>query len=290
MRRIVAVLIAVTCAGCVAKHTVTTREGTPTSSADNAFDRMLNPENGLLLRKWTVSDNAQRIGEALTRYQDGQVLDARTGEMLGRNGLRFVRIRADQADDLLGELGVGPSDLAAWHGQVLEWRELHHQSIGGPGAAIAVSGRVRSIQPGQLRLMGRSWTVLMEDGPYLTLELLPQLLRPQGPSLFQLLGDVDLQGEVFDGLAVEIELRPGYAYILTGETPADPASAGDAGDDRAGPDADTPDTLGEFLFSERTGLPLRTLLVFVPRIPDRLLRPYRVEGATPEGHPIAATR
>ncbi len=288
MKLLVAVLFGLLSAGCVTRQTVTTREATPTPSADNAFDRMLNPDNGLLLRRWVVSDNADRIGAALLRYSDGQVLDARTDESLRRNGMRLVRVRADQTDDLLGDLGVGPSDVAAWHGQVVEWRELYQRPVIGPGATLAVSGRVRSIPAGQLRLMGRSWTVLMEDGPYLTLELLPQLWRPQEPSLYRLLGDADRQGEVFGTLAIEIELETGYAYVLTGETPA--LEWTDPPRDPAGPNVETPDTLGEFLFSQRTEPPLRTLLVFVPRISDRLLRPYRIEGTSPEGHPVAATR
>ncbi len=280
MKLSVAVLLGLINAGCVARSTVTTHISTPTPSADNTFDRMLNPDNGLLLRKWVVSDNADRIDAALLRYRDGQVLDTKTDESLRRNGMRLVRVRADQIDDLLGDLGAGPSDVAAWHGQVVEWRELYQRPVSGPGATLAVSGRVRSIPPGQLRLMGRSWTVLMEDGPYLTLELLPQLRRPQEASLFRLLGDTDLQGEVLAALAIEIELEHGYVYVLTGETPAldwiDPLR------ETAGPNVETPDTLGEFLFSQRTEPPLRTLLVFVPRISDRLLRPYRLEGTTPE--------
>jgi hypothetical protein len=249
---------------------------------------MLNPDNGLLLRKWVVSDNADRIDAALMKYADGHVLDAATDESLRRNGLRLVRVRAEKTNDLLGDLGIGPSDVAAWHGQVVAWRELYRRHVGGPGATLAVSGRVRSIPQGQLRLMGRSWTVLMEDGPYLTLELLPQLRRQQEPSLYRLLGESQPEGEVFGALAIEIELEPGYVYVLTGERPADEWI--DLAGDPAGPNVETPDTLGEFLFSQRTEPPLRTLLVFVPRISDRLLRPYRIQGTTPEGHPVAATR
>ncbi len=279
MKLAAAVLLGLLSSGCVAL-TVTTRESTPTPSGDNVFDRMLTPGNGLLLRRWVVSDNADRISAALLRYRDGQVLDAKTDESLRRNGMRLVRVRADQVDDLLGDLGVGPSDVAAWHGQVVEWRELYQRTVSGPGATLAVSGRVRSIPQGQLRLMGRSWTVLMEDGPYLTLEMLPQLRRPQEPSLYRLLGDTDLQGEVLADLAIEIELEHGYVYVLTGETPT--ANRIDPPGEIAGPNVETPDTLGEFLFFQRTEPPLRTLLVFVPRISDRLLRPYRIEGTTPE--------
>jgi len=288
MKLLVVALLSLLSAGCVARKTVIPRESTPTPSGDNAFDRMLNPDNGLLLRKWVVPDNADRIGAVLLRYRDGQVLDAKTDESLRRNGFRLVRVRADQIDDLLGDLGVGPSDVAAWHGQIVEWRELYKRPVSGPGATLAVSGRVRSIPQGQLRLMGRSWTVLMEDGPYLTLELLPQLWRPQEPSLYRLLGDAYLQGEVFRAVAIEIQLEPGYAYVLTGEAPVVEWIVPPR--DPVGPTVETPDTLGEFLFSQRTEPLLRTLLVFVPRISNRLLRPFRIEGTTPEGHPVAATR
>ena len=276
----VALLLGLLSTGCVARSTVTTHQTPSTPSADNAFDRMLNPDNGLLIRKWVVSDNSDRISDALSRYADGQVLDTKTDESLRRNGLRLVRVRADQTNDLLGALGVGPSDVAAWHGQVVEWRELYRRPVSGPGATLAVSGRVRSIPAGEVRLMGRSWTVLMEDGPYLTLELLPQLRRQQEPSLYRLLGDTDRDGEILKALAIEVELESGYVYVLTGERPA--VEWIDVPGDPAGPNVETPDTLGEFLFSQRTEPKLRTLLVFVPRISDRLLRPYRIEGTTPE--------
>lgn len=291
------ILVAVA-GGCVSEQTVTRRTITVTPSADTALDRMLNPDNGLLLRKWVVSDDTERIGTALMRYQDGVLLNPAQESRFRRDGLRLVRVRADQLEDLLGELGVGPSDVTAWHGQVLEWRELHHRSVVGSGAALAVSGRVRSIPPGRLRMMGRCWTILMENEVYLSLQLLPQLVRPQVPSLYQLLGDPDLQGEVFRCLAIEIELQPGYAYVLTGEAPAiswgrpsEPRSEPSAAHgSAAGPDTETPDTLGEFLFSSRAEPPLRTLLVFVPTIPDRLLLPYRIEGVASEGQPVAVTR
>ena len=293
-------VLATVAGGCVSRQTVSRRTLTRTPSTDNTLDRMLNPDHGLLVRTWVVSNDTERIGTALMHYRDGVLLEPDLTRRLRRDGLRLLRVRADRIEDLLGELGMGPSDVTAWHGQVLEWRELHHRSVVGHGATLAVSGRVRSIPSGRLRIMGRCWTILMEDGPYLSLQLVPQLIRPQPPSLYQLLEDPGLRGEVFQGLAIELELKPGYAYVLTGEAPA--TSWGGPSDSESGhvaspahgpatgPDAETPDTLGEFLFSSRAEPPLRTLLVFVPQIPDRLLQPYRIEGAASEGQPVAATR
>ena len=293
-------ILAAVAGGCVSTQTVSRRTLTPAPSTETALDRMLKPDHGLLLRKWVVSDDPERIGTILRRYQDGTFLEPALEQRFRRDGLRVLRVRVDRIEDLLGELGPGPSDVAAWHSQILQWRELYHRSVVGPGTTLAVSGRVRSIPYGRLRIMGRCWTILMEDGPYLSLQLIPQLIRPQPPSLYQLLGDPDLKGEVFHGLAIEVELHPGYAYVLTGEAPAiswggtsesQPGHlASAAHGPAAGPDTATPDTLGEFLFCSRTVPPLRTLLVFLPRIPDRLLQPYRIEGAASEGQPVAAAR
>ena len=294
-RSLVAIVL-VAAAGCVTRRTVTTVEPPATLSPDNVLDRMLNPDNGLLLRKWVVTEDSADISSVLSHYQQQEILGPGEAETFRRNGLRFVGVRADHLDDLLGAIGINPYDVSAWHGQILDWRELYHRQITGPGTALAVAGRVRTIPPGRLRIMGRSWTVLMEDGPYLSLELLTVLNRPQVPSLSQLLGDPDLQGEVIDQLSVEVELRDGYAYILTGESPASTREGPAPDEPRAsaagavGPDADTPDTVGEFLFANHGEPSTQTLLVFVPRIPERLLRPYRLGGATPEGHPVAATR
>ncbi len=294
-RSLVAVVLLVA-AGCVTKRTVTTVEPPATPSPDNVLDRMLNADNGLLMRKWVVTENTSRIRSVLSHYQDREILGPGQVETLRRNGLRFVQIRADRLDDLLGEMGINPYDLTAWHGQILEWRELYQRQIAGPGTALAVAGRVRTIPPGRLRIMARSWIVLMEDGPYLSLELLTILNRPQVPSLSQLLGDPDLQGEVIDQLSLEVALRDGYAYVLTGESPATTREGPVPDEPRAsepaavGPDADTPDTVGEFLFTTHAEPSTHTLLIFIPRIPERLLRPYRLEGKTPEGRPVAATR
>ena len=295
-RRLLVAVVFVAAAGCVTKRTVTTIEPPATRSPDNVLDRMLHPDNGLVLRKWVVTGDSASISSALSYYQHQEILGPDEVETFRRNGLRFVQVREDRLDDLLAALGINPYDLVAWHGQILEWRELYHRQIAGPGTALAVAGRVRAIPPGRLRIMGRSWTVLMEDGPYLSLELLTVLNRPQVPSLSQLLGDPDLQGEVIDQLSVEVELRNGYAYILTGESPATTRERPAPDEPRAskpasvGPDADTPDTVGEFLFANHAEPSTHTLLVFIPRIPERLLRPYRLEGTTPEGQPVAATR
>ena len=108
-------------------------------------------------------------------------------------------------------------------------------------------------------------------------------------------------------MALEVQLKPGSAYVLTCESPEvqwpepgrppraddeDPAAARrERGADSPspqppGPGTDTPATIGELLF--RGTLPrARGMLVFVPRIPvdDEVTRPIEIQttkGPTPE--------
>jgi hypothetical protein len=141
----------------------------------------------------------------------------------------------------------------------------------------------------------------MEQGPYLYLELLSGYTGPQGPSLRRLLGDQALQGDVFPSAGLEVLLEPGFACILVSEGPRvawpsdeiDPQPASVAGPYAAhpgvGPDARAPQALGEVLLATRSDPPLRSMLVFVPRIPTGLWQPYdAAAGASPHEEPSDA--
>ncbi len=274
---------------------------TRTEATRERIEQLLNTDNGLDLRVWTVADDPQRIGSALVRYADGPVLGPQDTDELRRSGLRFVRVRADRLRELLDAMAAAPVEVAVWHGQVLEWRQMHHRPVADT-TVVGVGGRPQELTSGWLRLMVRSWTLHMEDGPYLQLELLPEFVHPQARTLHQLLGGSDLRGTIFTGLAVESRLEAGYGYVLTGESPgaewpqaALPDEAADASrpsdesslvvvadEPSVGPDTVTPATLGEFLFTNPADPPTRTVLVFVPRIPSRLFQPYRVTTGRPE--------
>ncbi len=277
-------------------------------AADNgqaeALRRLLQADNGLQVRAWTVSDNPVRIGEALARYRDGRGVGPQEAANLRRNGIRLVRVRADSLDALLGEVGIAPVEVRAWHGQVHDWRQLRQQALRADPTVIAVGDAVRRFEPGVLRLMARCWTTQMEDGPYMNLELVPIYERPRLESYHRLLGDRRLQGEPFTAMAMELLLADGYAYVLTGESPAidwpaeaDAVTEGSQEGREIGPTASTPPTVGEFLFAGDGEPRMRELVVFVPLIPPRLHHPLLPRPVTrrpalavppPEGSPQAS--
>ncbi|MCZ6543375.1 MAG: hypothetical protein O6768_06885 [Planctomycetota bacterium] len=278
--------------------------------------RLINTTSGLEVRRWVIQDDPNRIGAALMKYWDPKAVDPARTSALRRSGLRFMRVQADQVDALLAELGLASLDVTAWHGQIYDWRRLQQYSIGSGGVEVALDGRVERYGPGWFRLMVRTWTVQMEDGLYLNLELLPQFQPPHAPRLRKLLGDRTVSGEVFASIALEVQLEAGFAYVLTGESPKvhwrehsdgselpqenpPPDSAGSPQRDTDGSSkADQQSiaaaaTIGELLFVGQTQPPTRKLLVFVPKISTPLFPRGQVAThslSAEDGPPSAARK
>ncbi len=263
-------------------------------TTEDAVGRLTGSNNGLELIKWLIDDQPSRIAEAMSRYTEPAMEGSPTDRALRRNGLRLVRIPLDSLDQLREELGGTKLETRGWHGQILEWRPLYALPLGRNPVTIAVDGHVRTYRGGELALLGRSWTVTMEDGPYLQLELVPAYLQTPPPrDYLQLLGtDRPQATEGFISMAVDLQLDPGFAYILTWEEPDTiwTAAGGrsssseeevDASTDSSlrpggigvGPEFEAPPMLGQLLFSAESGRSGRGLLIFVPRVPAALFPP-----------------
>jgi len=269
-----------------------TKEGEPLSAQQSEAlrNRLTNTNNGLEVRRWHVQEDATRLVDALGRHMEGSAADELATERLQRNGFRFVRVRLDDLEAVLADLGGANVDRNEWHGQIPEWRPLIERPVDRQGQAVAIDGRVRRFDRGQMRLMIRSWTVQMEDGPAMHLEVLPRHQQPQPQNLKSLLGETGPTGEGFGNMAIDLRLEDGWAYVLVGESPnqrwpdqqsgvtaikpAAPARASKTGPmDVAGPETDVPMTMGEFLLGARSAEARRTVVVFVPRVPKELFIP-----------------
>ncbi len=277
-------------------------DGAPSLRVAPGARRLFNSDNGLEVRNWVIMERGPRIAAAIASFGQPALVDASAEASLRRNGLRLVRIRADEFESLLASLGGASVDATAWHGQVYRWRELVQYPIGPPGMAVAVDGRVRRFARGTFRLMFRSWTVPMEDGPRLQLQLLGQFDRPQQEPFRRFVTDRRVTGEVFHSFAFQIQLEVGFGYALLYESPdidwsfgpadqqdttAEPVAAalnGPVSDlEQVGPKADAPPTFGELLLRTDTRPPKRRVLVFVPKFPPHAFPPDTV-GAARGGH------
>lgn len=208
--------------------------------AEIVRERLTGSNNGLEVRHWTVLDSSERVMNVLSQHADGAAADPASIGRLKRNGLRFVRVPADQVDKIVSELGGALTDRNEWNGQVYEWRALDERPIDNRGTAIAIDGRVRRFDRGDFRLLLRSWTVMMEDNPYMHVEMLPQHRLPQSNNLRLLLGQKpEDAGEAFASLALDLQLQAGYAYVLVSESPSVDWPALDK------PAADQPSAVGD---------------------------------------------
>jgi hypothetical protein len=205
------------------------------ATAQPTLSQLTSTDSGLELRKWVIADDPVRIESALAKHRDGEAVDPSTAERLQHNGLRLVRVPVDQVSDLLVDIGGATFDVNGWYGQVHHWHEFHARPIDSAERVVFIDGHVRRFRPGAMRMMGRSWTVAMEDGPYLQLELLPQYARPQTGDLRRLLGEEITPEATFPSASIDARLESGYAYVLTCESPdviwPDPPAAAPAGSD-----------------------------------------------------------
>jgi hypothetical protein len=251
-------------------------------------------ENGLEVLHWRFADDERAFASSVPRLGDVDFLTPDERARLERNGFRLMRVRGDRVSELPSMLGGALYEREGWHGQAFDWREIADHPIGGDTGAIAMEGRVRRFDEGTLLLLMRAWTVQLEDGPALHLELLPVLDQSRSNRLGQILGRRAFSGERFEQVGVELLLDAGYAYVLTCAAPdaawevpvADvdvDARTGRATPTREsrrprfGPDAIAPPTMGETLLRLEVAPAQREVLVLVPRIAPHLFPPQSAQ-------------
>ncbi|MCA9289843.1 MAG: hypothetical protein KDA25_01875 [Phycisphaerales bacterium] len=269
--------------------------------ASIAFDRMVSADNGLEVRRWTVGADPLVVAAAVLPAASGEATDEAMQARLDRNGFRLLRVPLDSLESIRAALGSIISTSSAWHGQILDWREIATRPMELGGQAVFVNGRAVRLEPGTLRLIARAWTTPTLDGPVLYVELVPEYAvtpvggrargRNRAPATI-----------VLDPDPMIIELDPAYAYLLVCETPGvrwrtdDPTTGAAAAtgapavrreveSGAVGPDVDVPRTVGEALLLGRgrgdTGS--RDVLILVPRVPAFLEPPTD----TPTDPPVA---
>lgn len=296
MRMLVVLLAAASVAGCEAPpEGDAAAPGTLFSEQQRDLSSLFNAgENGLEVRQWVLEATPEAVASVLMRFRDGEAMDQPTREALERNGLRVVRVPLEELESMLGELGVPSRHIRTWFGQVTTWRDVLTSPVDETSRALVVSGRVRRFADGNYSLMLRSWTLMMEDGPRMELEMIPRHDRPEVSNTVPLLGAKRTAETWLHAVRAEMLLESGYAYVMVYESPSvvwrepgegesvrvAPGSDGGGRGPGVGPDdvgpyhatglsAIAPPTVGEVLLGRESGKPRRHLLAFVPKIPER---------------------
>jgi hypothetical protein len=181
-----------------------------------------------------------------------------TAESLRRNGLHLARVDPAELPEIEAGLGVANIDLTAWLGQVYSWRSLTERAIAEDQEAVSLGGGLRRLEPGTLQLLARAWSVPMEDGPRLCLEIRVRLERRVRSRLYNLGPGRRAHGDMFSDLSLEVLLEPDFAYVLTSVPTGSRQSAPDGTQNTPG----LP-TVGDLLLRGPSQPAGQTVLVFL---------------------------
>lgn len=256
--------------------------------------RLVNQDRGLQLRQWIVADDSDAIRRAVQTHGQPADIGIEARQRLERNGLRMITLPTEAVEPFLADLGGTTLDVDAWYGQVFTWQELHATRVSDLGQAVAVNGRVRRYVDGRWELAFRGWSLSMEDGSKIYLQVVPQY-QPAGGDLRRLLEPARAAARPVPSLNIEMLLNGTEALVITGAAPDeawtddlaeaetdDPGTDSDS--DPMGPVLERPPTLGELLLvSRETTPPTRGMLVLVPRLLDA------VTPEAPSANPLVAS-
>ncbi len=127
---------------------------------------------GLAVRTHVVKGDRGDLQALLE--QAGRVIDdGALSDRLASDGLHVRRIDSAQVDLLVASMDAHPVSQLAWHGQVLQWRDVVQRRLPGDGLLVSAAGTPHLIDRGLLTLLCRSWTMQREDGRFLYLHLRP---------------------------------------------------------------------------------------------------------------------
>lgn len=253
---------------------------TPTEQASAILDRPRSPgeEDGLEVVRWSVADNETAIRRALARHGMRDISLGTTVEALERHGFRAAVIAEADLPKFLIDIGGTTTAITVWFGQVPSWRDAARTMLDAPRVAM-ISGRAERLHAGWLRLMVRSWTVPLEEGAVMDLQVAPQLVS-DAPDVSDLRNRDVLRGTLWPEATVHAELPRASALVILSAPPKQDAEEDPEGPaerpDRpgVGPEVELPPTLGEFLLTDLEAVPhRRTVLVLRARLPDILFAP-----------------
>jgi hypothetical protein len=173
--------------------------------------RLAPGQTGLEVRTWQVSDEGDRVQQALRDFTAPAV--GRSDELaLRRNGFVLVPVAADRVDDLRAALGGSAMDVRTWLGTATAWQEIVSAPVG--STLVEVDGVARERPGARLRLMARAWPLPMEDGTRINVSLVPQFAPERREANLARNGD-RLVGDLVRSCLMDVELERGVAWALT---------------------------------------------------------------------------
>lgn len=184
---------------------------------------------GLEVRMLVVDDTGYDAPRLLRDFERGSTpnaIDPATRERWADWGFRIVEVPVDQLDTALSSLRPVRPISVQWLGEFGSWRALIRAGYS-EQTRVRVGGSTRTIEPGRLRLIARSWIepMLTDSGSQSVLRLdLGMQIENSSSTGFSLLPDqrartLDDEGQIIDELLSTLALRGEHAIVIIGEIP-----------------------------------------------------------------------
>lgn len=263
-------------------------------------------DRGLRSWQWRVAEDrlTAPLGDILAsvavRPPPGTGPSPELEERLGRNGLRLLAVPRTSIDRLRDLVAAPAMQVETWHGEAVDWRALALVRPPGASAAVVIGDRVRRFPEGSFRLAARAWTMRMEDGPHLQIELrVDHVATRRDRGL--LAGRVRSTTRLVDDLVVELAAPLHLAWVIvpaaidetwpavgtplvltsTVAARADDAEDADESDERGsalpapaartiGPPVVPLPTVGQRLLAGQADEGLREMIILEPELPAGL--------------------
>jgi hypothetical protein len=234
---------------------------------------------------------------------------------LARNGLRLLAVPRASIDRLRALVAAPAMQVETWHGEAVDWRALALVRPPGDSAAVVIGERVRRYPEGSFRLAARAWTMRMEDGPHLQIELrvdhvatrrdrgllagrVRSITRPVDDLVVELAAPADLAWIIVAAPIDEVWPAPGTP--LDGGPRADVAGRTTADEDEPaptppgaaartiGPPVIPLPTVGQRLLAGQADEGLREMIILEPELPAVLFPTPPSSTARPASAPAPA--
>ena len=165
-----------------------------------------------------VTPSQGELGEHLAQFGES-LEDKPLISNLEQEGMHVRLIAASDITGLVSSIGEVINNEIVWHGQMVDWRDIHQRKVLQQGMLISRKKVPYFIRRGYLSLLARSWLIGREDGLFMYLQTMPTWHIPRSVTLSVDQAKTPLQSSVFQDISVEVLLQDGEALVFAVELP-----------------------------------------------------------------------
>jgi len=146
----------------------------------------------------------------------------------------IVRVaQTDTLNQLLESYGSTADHKQVFHGQIVNWRDVHQQEVNKQGMVVTFNDKPYAINDGYLSLLTRAFEMRREDGLYTYVQVVPTWHVPRGSSALISDRQTPKRSKVFTELQFDELLEDGESLFIA--ISLEPVAKSDTGPQDHGP-------------------------------------------------------